>query len=93
MFLACLPFLFFSLVVGSGSAVVLCNFLSDNGMGVKTWGEQQEWAQKVANLFRERGSADEGPPILGAAAKKLGPLILGAAVQPAQHGSVSWLLA
>ena len=61
----------FTLAVPSGGFVVHI-FLSNIGMGVSARGQQKEWARKVANLFRARGSAENGPAVLVAAAKVLG---------------------
>ena len=44
----------------------------NNSTRSKTAGKQQEWGQKVVDPSGERGSAEEWPLILGAAAKKVG---------------------
>ena len=47
-------------------------FPSNNGMGGKTRRQQQEWARKVVNLFRERGLDEAWHPILCFVAKVMG---------------------
>ena len=71
MVLACLRFYSFIVCVFI-VAFLLCIFLPNAGLGDKTWNQQEDWTQKVANLFRERGLAEEWPLILGAVAKKSG---------------------
>ena len=46
--------------------------LSDDGMGDKSSSQQPEWAGRIADLFRERGSAEEWPEISRAVARTLG---------------------
>ena len=46
--------------------------LPNNGMGAKSRDQQQEWARRIANLRRDRGSAGKRPEILGAVARTLG---------------------
>ena len=45
--------------------------LPESGMGAKSRDQHQEWARRVANLRRERGSAGKRPEISGAAARTL----------------------
>ena len=46
--------------------------LPNNGAGAKSRDQQQEWARRIANLRRDRGSAGKRPEILGAVARTLG---------------------
>ena len=51
--------IYFSFVVEFCGDFVVYVFLPNVGMGDNTRDQQREWARKVVNLFRERGSAQE----------------------------------
>ena len=46
--------------------------LPNNGAGDTSGDQQQEWARRITNFSRERGSAEERPEILAAVARTLG---------------------
>ena len=68
----CFPIRFFSVVAFSRDVVVYVSRLPYNGMGDAPRDQPQEWLRRIANLFRETGSAAEYTEISGPAAGTLG---------------------